>query len=487
MAVKKIGKKTTVALAIAATVCVCGIAAHMTASEHFKTHYLPDTVVNIRKTLNGGEKEDVFCNIGYMTKEDAGKALSSYGTSIAVIERGGGIEYIEGADIKLEKDISPCLDAMLSAQKRDIGNWWKYALGMGMPDTAESAPWDEVHWTYDDNALNTVVDGLSFISDNGEGPEDAKISFNGKEFSITEEKEGHLVDAQKVRESIAAAIKEKRTTVDIDAEGCYAAPSVTKDNEELVAEKDRLNRIVTKNVHIDVIGESEVVTPDMYLPWVSYNNGSIDVDAAAVEEYVTEMSKKYKTYLSERSFTTTGGSTITVGGGRYDTYGFWMNIDDMTQILSDAIRTAEEDIVVDAPWKVPARIRNAPNGDIGDTYVEVSIEAQHLWYYVDGELMMDFDVVTGMDTPSRRTPTGVFRILWKDTEHTMKGSYGSSFCHFWLPITWEGVGIHDAYWRSSYGGDIWRGNGSHGCVNTPYEKMKRLYESITIDTPVIIY
>ena len=164
-----------------------------------------------------------------------------------------------------------------------------------------------------------------------------------------------------------------------------------------------------------------------------------------------------------------------------------MNIDDMTTILADAVRTATEDIVVDAPWKVPARARNAPNGDIGDTYVEVSIDAQHLWYYVDGEPVMDFDVVTGMDTASRRTPTGVFRILWKDTEHTMKGSYGSSFCHFWMPVTWEGVGIHDAYWRSSYGGDIWRYNGSHGCVNVSYENAKALYESVAIDTPVIIY
>ena len=127
--------------------------------------------------------------------------------------------------------------------------------------------------------------------------------------------------------------------------------------------------------------------------------------------------------------------------------------------------------------------------DVDDyvTYIEVNIASQHLWYYVDGACVLDFDVVTGMDTASRRTPTGVFQVLWKDTEHTMKGSYGTSFCHFWMPITWEGVGIHDAYWRSSYGGDIWRGSGSHGCINTPYEKMKQLYSMAPEGTPVIVY
>ena len=176
-----------------------------------------------------------------------------------------------------------------------------------------------------------------------------------------------------------------------------------------------------------------------------------------------------------------------MGGGQYDTYGFWMDKEGTTDAICTAITTAGEDTSVDARWKVSARTRNTESGDIGSTYIEVNIASQHLWYYVDGACVLDFDVVTGMDTASRRTPTGVFQVLWKDTEHTMKGSYGTSFCHFWMPITWEGVGIHDAYWRSSYGGDIWRGSGSHGCINTPYEKMKQLYSMAPEGTPVIVY
>lgn len=474
--------------AAAAGICICSVVVHNMALGYFRTHYLPNTVIDIQDSVYGGGNEDAgTLNIGYMTEKEAEDALSSLDTVIGVVERNGCIEYIYGNEIHLHKDIAPCLSSIMSAQEGHIGEWWKYAAGTKVPDAIDDIPWNDAQWTYDADLLSDAIDDLDIIRENGEAPEDAYIIFEDGKFSIVDEKDGCLADAQKVKECVANGIINKQMLIDVDEGGCYAAPSVTHEDGALVAEAERLNHIVTKNVHIDVIGDTEVVTPQTYLPWVSYNNGEIGVDTTAVEEYVTEMSKKYKTYLTQRNFTTTGGDTITVGGDRFDTYGFWMNIDDMTTILADAVRTATEDIVVDAPWKVPARARNAPNGDIGDTYVEVSIDAQHLWYYVDGEPVMDFDVVTGMDTASRRTPTGVFRILWKDTEHTMKGSYGSSFCHFWMPVTWEGVGIHDAYWRSSYGGDIWRYNGSHGCVNVSYENAKALYESVAIDTPVIIY
>ena len=50
-----------------------------------------------------------------------------------------------------------------------------------------------------------------------------------------------------------------------------------------------------------------------------------------------------------------------------------------------------------------------------------------------------------------------------------------------------GCGIHDASWRSSYGGNIYKGNGSHGCVNTPYSKVQKIYNNTGYGTPVIVY
>ena len=49
------------------------------------------------------------------------------------------------------------------------------------------------------------------------------------------------------------------------------------------------------------------------------------------------------------------------------------------------------------------------------------------------------------------------------------------------------IGIHDASWRSKYGGTIYQTNGSHGCINTPRDAMVQLYESVEVGTPVVMF
>ena len=55
-----------------------------------------------------------------------------------------------------------------------------------------------------------------------------------------------------------------------------------------------------------------------------------------------------------------------------------------------------------------------------------------------------------------------------------------------LPFNGD-VGIHDASWRTEYGGDIYLTNGSHGCVNTPYTEAEKVFNAIEIGDPVIVY
>ncbi len=123
---------------------------------------------------------------------------------------------------------------------------------------------------------------------------------------------------------------------------------------------------------------------------------------------------------------------------------------------------------------------------MGDTYIEVSIEEQHLWYYKKGKLTLDTDVVTGNADGSHDTPTGYFKVYQRARNTTLTGPGYSSFVEYWMAFS-GGCGIHDASWRSSFGGSIYKGDGSHGCVNTPIDKVKVLYEDTEIGTPVIVY
>ena len=142
-------------------------------------------------------------------------------------------------------------------------------------------------------------------------------------------------------------------------------------------------------------------------------------------------------------------------------------------------------------WDVPALTRDDVNGDIGSTYIEISLSEQHLWYFTNGSLAFDADVVTGLDTDERRTPWGVFRAYEKDKDCTLKGEMAGERWNtkvgFWISVTWTAVGIHDATWQPTFGGDWYKTGGSHGCINVSYDTAKYLYENVAIDTPIVIY
>ena len=58
---------------------------------------------------------------------------------------------------------------------------------------------------------------------------------------------------------------------------------------------------------------------------------------------------------------------------------------------------------------------------------------------------------------------------------------------YWMPFNGN-VGIHDAdTWRSEYGGEIYKTSGSHGCVNTPTANAEKIFNTVEIGTPVIVY
>ncbi len=125
---------------------------------------------------------------------------------------------------------------------------------------------------------------------------------------------------------------------------------------------------------------------------------------------------------------------------------------------------------------------------IGKTYIEISIKQQHMWYYINGELYVETPVVTG-NVGAYSTPTGAYKIWQRSSPATLTGPTWSSYVNYWMAFTYSGCGIHDASWRSAseYGGTTYMGNGSHGCVNTPYSVVKKMYSKASIGTHVVVY
>ena len=117
-------------------------------------------------------------------------------------------------------------------------------------------------------------------------------------------------------------------------------------------------------------------------------------------------------------------------------------------------------------------------------YILVDISNQTLKYYVKGKVKLKSNVVTG--GPGNRTPKGHFRLRSKSRNITLRGNGYSSYVKYWMAFIGSEYGIHDASWRSKFGGTIYKKNGSHGCPNMPRKNAAKLYKMAPIGTRVII-
>ena len=111
----------------------------------------------------------------------------------------------------------------------------------------------------------------------------------------------------------------------------------------------------------------------------------------------------------------------------------------------------------------------------------------------NGAVKLDTAVVTGKMTSDRMTTVGVYSLYFKQRNRVLRGTklpdgtwpYETPV-KYWMAFN-AGQGCHDANWRGSFGGTIYKNGGSHGCVNMPPSKAGELYEMAAQGTPVIVH
>lgn len=136
----------------------------------------------------------------------------------------------------------------------------------------------------------------------------------------------------------------------------------------------------------------------------------------------------------------------------------------------------------------------------GRHFIEVSIPQQKLWIYQGDKVVLDADIVTGMESQAKFTPTirGVFQVMYKQQDTTLRGStvgytgdqdYNVKV-NYWIPFDSKGYGFHDAEgWKpyARYGGTYYKTEGSHGCVNMRNKDVKVLFDTVANGTPVWVH
>ena len=203
-------------------------------------------------------------------------------------------------------------------------------------------------------------------------------------------------------------------------------------------------------------------------------------DQKKIEAAIEKLADTYDTYGKPRKFTMTGGGVVTLEKGNYGT-----QLDRKAEVkwLSEALAERRSET------HVPSYLREAyarGENDIGDTYIEINMTKQRLWFYLDGKAEVETPVVTGNMMRRRGTPEGIYYIYGKQTNRILRGPGYASHVNYWMPVK-GGVGIHDALWRDVFGGDIYKREGSHGCINLPFEAAEEVYGLAEIGMPVILY
>lgn len=344
----------------------------------------------------------------------------------------------------------------------------------------------EVHTDYDASLIPDAVASLPLAKEeNITEPEDAYLLSVDGVYVLVPSVEGNRPDLEKLENLVRSALRSGEDTIDLEAEDCYIAPAVTTDDRALNLELSLYQAIAYQTIVIDLGSGTATLSPDDILALHDYDDDEgLLLNEDRVREFVTELKEQYDTYEHERLFVNHNGEIITVGTAA-DTYGYRLNVDETVELLRETI-AAKESTTISPVWTNEGAAGSIPGSDIGDTYIEVSIDEQHLWAYYGGMLALDTDIVTG-NLNGHSTPRGVFRILYKSRNTTLVGADYESFVNYWMPITSDGVGLHDATWRSSFGGSIYNGNGSHGCVNMPLWAAQEVYELFESGTCVVIW
>lgn len=379
-------------------------------------------------------------------------------------------EYINGLDIELRIDnLLEQLNNIKERQRKDL-----FLKG-------ETYNFDDI--TYNKDSVKSMLSTMKQLqSDYMKKNTKVEYVFNStkKHFEAKVQNVCYL-DFDQVLQRTLNAIDERKTNISL--EDLYFYPEYNKTLNEL-------NKIISSEITYQLpFGKEYVLDATTLYTWlVKDDEGNYqkveEIWNENIKNFVTnELSLMADTIGVSREFLPTGkDEVVLIGGGDYG-----CQIDSQAEIKKLKEELDNQVIEKRQPCYKITEVSSENNG-LGYSYVEIDLTRQKVWVYVDGNLEIETDCVTGCVNKGRGTPTGIYTLSYKQRDVVLRGrnrEYASPVS-YWMPFN-GGIGLHDATWRSSFGGKIYINNGSHGCINLPFKEAEKLYEIINKDMPIIVY
>ncbi len=422
----------------------------------------------------------IYCT-GKSVNEVNDELLKQYDYAGLTITDSDGKSYTIPAEaVNLTFDFNEVLELYLEKQNPVL--WIDNLLGEAGEKRLEPKT------VYDKEAYDKIVNGFSFMHGKADEERIVKVLKGEQGYYLVDERT-HVLNQQKTREQIKEAFESFTDTLDLEGAGCYEDLVLTPEMKEELALWEKLSayqdcgivyRFGDETYAVDAKVVCDFIKTDeegnfLYDEW-----GNLCTDEEKVYAFVDRLADEYDTVGKARQFHATRGEIVTVEGGIYGN-----KID----------RKAEKEYLLEA-FLDKRREEHEPvyeqmalkqgKDDIGDTYIEVDMTEQMMYFYENGEQKIATPVVTGNTGLRRGTPQGTNYVYSKERNRVLRGPGYASPVKYWMPVK-GGVGIHDSSWRSKYGGTIYKTDGSHGCINTPLDEVVKLYDMVEIGTPCVMF
>lgn len=435
---------------------------YLGASLYFTKHFYFNCIIN-GVDVSGDTVEETEDK---MTKELEAYTLTLKGRedkNEELLGKNVGLKYISTGEIQQAKDKQNPFSWPISIFKKE-----EYEISSSVE--------------YDEKMLNDELAKMVFYKDeNVVEPKDSYIEYKDGTYNIIDEIYGNKVNRETLTEKVKKSVVDGETLIDLDKDGYYYNPKYTSKSSEVVDAAANLNKYVSAKVNYNFGGNTESVNGDMIHQWIGVDNEfQVSIDESKVSNYISSLAGKYNTRGRTRSFKTSSGNIINISGGDY---GWVLDSNAETSGLIEAIKNGQE-INKEPSYSQKGRVYGA--NDIGDTYVEIDMTKQHMWFYKNGSLITEGDVVTGDMQHNWGTPGGIYRLKYKEKNATLVGQDYVSPVSFWMPFN-GGIGIHDATWRDVFGKEEYKTNGSHGCINSPYAVANAIFDNIEAGTPIVCF
>ena len=467
-------KKTTKRLFLAVLLCLI-----LLLTGYFVLAFYYREGFSLNTWING-----VYCT--GKTVEEVNSELLSHteASDIRIVDRTGKEYTIPLADADYRADYSNALEHYRQEQNPYL--WVDNVLFHSRRVLSPAV-------TVDVAALRKAYDSLEFVQAEQQKKQDYSLYLDAAGEYVFTDGLANRIDLEKAFLALKNKVENGQETLNLQDSGCYY--DITPDETQKALRN--LWKEIEKYQNCDIVycfGEERhpVTAADCASFLVKENGlpildekGSFVLDEEAVTAYVQQLAEEYDGYGRTRQFHSTRGDVIIIEGGTYGS-----KLDQKKEVTYLMEHLLDAGVHTGTPQShIPTYEREAfcyGKDDIGDTYIEVDMTQQKMYYYEKGVLRLETDVVTGNMRRHMGTPEGVNFVYNKQKDRVLRGQGYASPVKFWVPVKGS-IGIHDASWRKEFGGDIYQTAGSHGCINTPKDKMEELYDMVQIGTPVVMF